>query len=134
MKEPNIIIQAIAGFIRSIRTTSRAKYIDELEKKHNFIIDFNTLKTYEEHKRCCTIGTLLRISKFSETNLNELKEEIGTNKEYKNIENLWEKCPADIFLSFAIENDIDLEKLKKKIKYSSSVILQCKINLSKARR
>ena len=31
MKEPNIIIQAIAGFIRSIRTTSRAKYIDELE-------------------------------------------------------------------------------------------------------
>ena len=107
MKEPNIIIQAIAGFIRSIRTTSRAKYIDELEKKHNFIIDFNALKTYEEHKRCCTIGTLLRISKFSETNLNELKEEI---------ENLWEKCPADIFLSFAIENDIDLEKLKKKIK------------------
>ena len=81
-----------------------------------FIIDFNALKTYEEHKRCCTIGTLLRISKFSETNLNELKEEIETNKEYKNIENLWEKCPADIFLSFAIENDIDLEKLKKKIK------------------
>lgn len=116
MKEPNIIIQAISGFIRSIRTTSRAKYIDELEKKHNFIIDFNALKTYEEHKRCCTIGTLLRISKFSETNLNELKEEIETNKEYKNIENLWEKCPADIFLSFAIENDIDLEKLKKKIK------------------
>ena len=48
MKKTNIIIQAIAGFIRSIRTTSRAKYIDELEKKHNFIIDFNTLKTYEE--------------------------------------------------------------------------------------
>ena len=69
MKKTNIIIQAIAGFIRSIRTTSRAKYIDELEKKHNFIIDFNTLKTYE-----------------------------GT------------PC------------------------YSSSVILQCKINLSKARR
>ena len=116
MKKTNIIIQAIAGFIRSIRTTSRAKYIDELEKKHNFIIDFNTLKTYEEQKRCCTIGTLLKLAKSAEEDLNELKEEIGTNKEYKNVENLWEKCPADIYLSFAIENDIDLEKLKKKIK------------------
>lgn len=116
MKKTNIIIQAIAGFIRSIRTTSRAKYIDELEKKHNFIIDFNTLKTYEEQKRCCTIGTLLKLAKSAEEDLNELKEEIETNKEYKNVENLWEKCPADIFLSFAIENDIDLEKLKKKIK------------------
>lgn len=97
MKKTNIIIQAIAGFIRSIRTTSRAKYIDELEKKHNFIIDFNTLKTYEEQKRCCTIGTLLKLAKSAEEDLNELKEEIGTNKEYKNVENLWEKCPADIF-------------------------------------
>lgn len=115
MKKTNIIIQAIAGFIRSIRTTSRAKYIDELEKKHNFIIDFNTLKTYEEQKRCCTIGTLLKLAKSAEEDLNELKEEIGTNKEYKNVENLWEKCPADIFLSFAIENDIDLEKLKRRL-------------------
>ena len=113
MKEPNIIIQAIAGFIRSIRTTSRAKYIDELEKKHNFIIDFNALKTYEEHKRCCTIGTLLRISKFSETNLNELKEEIETNKEYKNIENLWEKCPADIFFEFCNRERYRFRKAKK---------------------
>ena len=113
MKEPNIIIQAIAGFIRSIRTTSRAKYIDELEKKHNFIIDFNALKTYEEHKRCCTIGTLLKLSQVSEADLNELKKEILTNKKYKSIENLWEKCPADIFLSFAIKQDIDLNSLKE---------------------
>ena len=51
MKEPNIIIQAIAGFIRSIRTTSRAKYIDELEKKHNFtwIIHGVAVKVAESH-------------------------------------------------------------------------------------
>mgnify|MGYP000491335630 CR=1 FL=1 len=50
MKESNIIIKAIANFIRNIRTTSRAKYIDELQENYNFIIDINTLKTYEEQK------------------------------------------------------------------------------------
>lgn len=113
MKESNIIIKAIANFIRNIRTTSRAKYIDELQENYNFIIDINTLKTYEEQKRCCTIGTLLKLSQVSEADLNELKKEILTNKKYKSIENLWEKCPADIFLSFAIKQDIDLNSLKE---------------------
>ncbi len=113
MKESNIIIKAIANFIRNIRTTSRAKYIDELQKNYHLNIDFNTLKTYEEEKRCCPIGTLLKLSQVSEADLNELKKEILTNKEYKSIENLWKKCPADIFLSFAIKQDIDLNSLKK---------------------
>ena len=66
-------------------------------------------------KRCCTIGTLLKLSQVSEADLNELKKEILTNKKYKSIENLWEKCPADNFLEFCNKTRYRLELAKRRL-------------------
>lgn len=120
----NEVVKKIGELISDMRTKnvqgkkySQENFVCYLAIDNQIDISLDSLKSYEQNRRICTIRTFMEIASCTGQDLEKWKKEkLHKIENSKELKYGWEQCPADIFLSIADAFDLDLNEIKDKFK------------------